>query len=472
MPPLARRSISAATRRAWVLAYFLSLLCSFSSQAKSSDTLPPIPRLEACRQQTHPLLPSRWRGTFLMAPFTPTQLVLSEIVYDGPLRAMLLNLYGVRSGAARLLVLDDRTYSLSDPGLGFQCEELTDGSWRLLPRDWLAEGARCVGSAPISETSVQWWKTPIRPAPLTDWVWFKSSDGSPFRLLFQKPSDHLSILSSFALSYQVGFEVRTETNLRELASACANAVSATRLKGVHDVLDALQGSTSRADSELKRLLPDLDVACPADRPHWPEQLAMSMFLTPLDFSTDPLPAEVLYDWKLRSQRTRMFWPTESPTLNEDVLMLAASGYSVTRKRSGDIQCIPALPGTPRPYWIGDAPCTCEGTIGAVTPLTPYGPAQIFRCPATSPRLFWTWYTAEGRPMLFLVTPSKGDEPTALITLADYQAWVPGYSPDKAAFARPPQCPDVSGRPRAQPHPFVARPSEPCRRCHLTPDRPR
>ena len=50
-------------------------------------------------------------------------------------------------------------------------------------------------------------------APLADWIWFKSPNQSPFRLLFQKPGDRLSILSSYALSYQVRFEALPESDL-------------------------------------------------------------------------------------------------------------------------------------------------------------------------------------------------------------------------------------------------------------------
>src|SRR5262249_26023768 len=72
-------------------------------------------------------------------------------------------------------------------------------------------------SAPISETNVQWWKSPTTPRPLTDWIWFKASDRSPFRLQFQKPNDRLSILSAFALSTQVAFEALPEAIWRRSA---------------------------------------------------------------------------------------------------------------------------------------------------------------------------------------------------------------------------------------------------------------
>jgi hypothetical protein len=290
-------------------------------------------------------------------------------------------------------------------------------------------------------------------------------------VLFQKPGDQMSILSSYALSYQVKFEALPDSDLAAVAASCQPAKRA-QLSGrsaLRNAVIAMDRSRARADADIKRLFPELASGCPdASRPSWPEALGMTMFLTPLNFHTNPVPAEVRYSWKLRSQRTRMFWPADSPTATEDVLMLAAHGYSVTRTRAGGVQCLAALPGTPRPNWISEAQCACEGVINGTTPLTPYGTVQILRCPATKPRVFWTWYTVDGRPMVFMVTPSSGDEPTALITMADYYAWLPGHISAESAFEKPAQCPDPVIQPRAKSQP---RSPEPCGRCHLTPDKP-
>lgn len=317
---------------------------------------------------------------------------------------------------------------------------------------------------------------PIEPAPLTDWVWFKSSDQTPFRLLFEKPSERLSALSSYALSYQVKFDVLTGSELPSLVASCRFAKQGPVGSGraaLRRVLDGMKRSDMKPHEEIKRLLPELVPGCPyGPPPAWPETAGMTLFLTPLDFRTNPLPTEVQYNWKLRSQRTRMFWPADSPIANEDALMRARYGYNITRKRNGEVQCLAALPGTPRPGWMAEAPCTCEAVINGVTPLTPYGGVQILRCPATKPRLFWTWHTLEGRPMVLLVTPSIRNEPTALITLADYYTWSPGYASDESAFERPQQCPNLESGPQAKSVHRRTRSAEPCRLCHLTPDRPR
>jgi hypothetical protein len=463
------RSGVAGQHVSWIAACFVGL-GSPAIAAERPDLTLALPRMEPCERIPHPLLPAKWRGVFLMTPFTPSQLLISEIVYDEAVPAMQVKLFGVRSGAANLLVLKDKTFVIEEDPVA-PCEELEPGEWTPLPRDLLAPRAQCAGLSPISETLVEWWKSPSEPPPLADWMWVKPSDRSPFRLLFQKPSDHLSVLSAFALTHQIHFEPLTRTDLAPRAGACTKGEHRRR-RGVHDVLKALGSAPLRADAEIARLFPELQLQCSSRRPHWPEALGMTMFLTPIDFGTNPVPAEVLYNWKQRAQRTRMFWGVDAPTTDEDALMLAEHGYSVSRQRSGDVQCIPALPGTPRPNWLEEAPCTCEGMIGAGSALAPYGPAEILRCPATSPRLFWTWHTLAGRPMVFMVTPSRGDEPTALITLADYYAWVPGYPSSAGLFARPAQCPDLSmGRGPRIPRP-PGRATEPCGRCHLTFDKPK
>jgi hypothetical protein len=123
---------------------------------------------------------------------------------------------------------------------------------------------------------------------------------------------------------------------------------------------------------------------------------MTMLLTPLNSTPIPYPAEVQYGWRLRPQRTRMFWSAGSPIAHEDVLMLATRGYSVTHQRAGLVQCLAALPGTPRPNWISEAPCACEAVIKGTTSLTPVRQRSDLQLPATKPRVFWTWHTFDGR----------------------------------------------------------------------------
>jgi hypothetical protein len=92
------RLISSATIYIFLVGLDLGFLCPLRAVAQNGDTPLALPHLETCQHVSHPLLPPKWRGVFLMAPFTASQLALSEIIYDGSLPAMLVKLYGVRSG--------------------------------------------------------------------------------------------------------------------------------------------------------------------------------------------------------------------------------------------------------------------------------------------------------------------------------------------------------------------------------------
>lgn len=159
MPLIITAGLSAATLRVFTGLNLLSLFPT-PALAQNADPRLPLPRMHACLSTEHPLLPPKWRGVFLMAPFTSTQLALSEIIHDGALPATLVRLFGVRSGAAELLVVGNKTYLLGRSGEANGCEEMGDTGWTPLPRDWLAERAQCVGDSPLADTPVEWWKTP------------------------------------------------------------------------------------------------------------------------------------------------------------------------------------------------------------------------------------------------------------------------------------------------------------------------
>jgi hypothetical protein len=89
---------------------------------------------------------------------------------------------------------------------------------------------------------------------------------------------------------------------------------------------------------------------------------------------------VLYDWPLRAQRSRIFFPPESAIAIQDSLLLDPQGHMVTRRRDGGLICEPVLPGAIRPDWASRAPCSCEAAVTGTTPLTPYGTTRILACP--------------------------------------------------------------------------------------------
>src|SRR6478672_3338845 len=159
-------------RRALLVLLTGLFLCGSGRPGPAQDSRPVqrVPEFPACRTTAHPQLPPHWRATYLMAPFTTGQLVVADIVHDASLAATRITLYGVKGGTADFLVTGDTTYELTFEGETVtECRALGDTGWRPLPQDWLAPGSQCTGSAPILGTPVDWWKTPIDPAPSTYW---------------------------------------------------------------------------------------------------------------------------------------------------------------------------------------------------------------------------------------------------------------------------------------------------------------
>src|SRR5215216_5166564 len=176
--------------RIWARVSLAALLISSPAAAQKPAAVLPLPALATCHAASHPRLPEKSRATFLIAPFTQAQLVLSEIVYDASFSAMRVKLYGVKGGSVDLLVPGHDTFVLvADGGAIKQCRHLGDTGWRPLPQDWLTGRSQCAASAPIGESVVDWWKTAIEPAPASYWIWYRQSDGWPFRLVFPFPNN-------------------------------------------------------------------------------------------------------------------------------------------------------------------------------------------------------------------------------------------------------------------------------------------
>jgi hypothetical protein len=222
----------------------------------------------------------------------------------------------------------------------------------------------------------------------------------------------------------------------------------------------------RADGEIERIMPALHAGCPAvPLPSWPEKLGLTGLLTPFDANEEPVPTEVLYDWSVPAQRSRIFLPPRANAIVQDALLLGPAGYNVAYRRNGAPFCPAGLPGTIRPDWAARAPCECEATIEGGTPLTPYGTTRIFGCPLARPRAAWAWYTLEGRPMEFQVTSLPGDQGAGLFAVLDYRLWAPNRSFPRAAFEKP-QCNPAPPGATHTPQEAAARNARQCSTCHL------
>jgi hypothetical protein len=443
------------------------LLLGARADRERDLALLPLPRLTTCKSAAHPLLPKRWRAIFLMAPFTTGQLIVTEIVHDAALPATRLILYGVERGVADFLILGDTTYLLSSAETetgSKNCTDLGDTGWRPLPADWLTDTSRCAGSGPVLKTPTNWWTTAFEPAPSSYWILSKQSDGTPFRLVFANPTDRLAALGRFALSHQLAFDSVERTDLADIAVSCRQAMRSNSVAGatrLTEVIDAMAHSPFRADAAIARLFPSLKHLCDAPNESlWMERLALNGVLTPFDSNMDPMPMEVMYDWNVPGQRSRVF-PNQGNIAAHDYLLLRSGGYNVSHRADGAAMCEPGLPGTIRPDWSQRAPCKCSAQIDGGTPLTPDEPIKILSCPLNAPRIAWAWYTRSGRPVIFMVTSTSGDQGSGSFAVLDYHQWIPHLPIAPSTFAKPPQCPDSPIAQAGMPNAAVAT----CTTCH-------
>ena len=413
-----------------------------SAVAQQLAPLLPLPELKACQTSVRPQLPEKWRGVFLMAPFTNEQLVLSKIQYDASLPAMHVRLYGLRAGTLDLFIEGSETYELASQGDEVSsCKKLGDTGWRPLPQDWLSPKSQCAGVAPLGKTDVDWWKTPTDPAPSTYWVWYNTSDKTPFRLAFQKASDRLAPLSKYALSYQLHFEPDVNLMLRDISRACHDTNESARA-GPLDLdrrIASLSSKGERASQAIEQLAPEI-AACPSTPlPIWPDKLAITGLMTPWDSDESPYATEVFYDWSLRAQRTRTFPYSHGPFRAQDALLFGRGGYNVTYRHEAGPTCEAVLPGTLRPNWSSRGPCSCEAMLADTSALTPYGRTRIFTCPLAPPRAAWAWYALDGRPTSFAVTSLPGDQGFGLFAVLDYRDWLAGHQAPPGVFDKPREC---------------------------------
>lgn len=419
----------------------LAASSSLAQQQRLSSL--PLPQMNACSNPSHPQLPPKWNGVFVLMPFGQGQLAMAEFISDTAVNATRTTLVGFQSGLINVLTVGDQSYTMTfSGGTGgdlLSCESLGDTQWRPLPQDLLSSSAQCVGSAPLVQTSVDWWKMPAQTDPAASWIWFKTDDGSPYRLMFDDVVPALGALGGFAFSYQVALEPLQNTGLSELVAACQRGAKPHAAgrgpAALRQVLDSMN-SGPKAEATLRRLMPQLDTSCTgAQLPSWQQEMAFTSFMTPVNVNYNPFPTEVLYKWSRQSQRTRMYWPPSSGTAYDDALLIGGQGYDVTMPINGAQVCTADLPGTPRPNWPAASPCSCAAVIGQGSPLAPLGPTMIMQCPMILPRVFWTWYTLSGQPMVFMETKSPATEGTGL-ALADYYAFDPNAQIPDSAFTPP------------------------------------
>jgi hypothetical protein len=419
------------------------LVMAGGATAQEPGAVTPLPNLAACGGSAHPEAPVKWRGAYLMAPFTFAQLTLGEFTFDESIPALRVRLHGVRRGLTDILITGSKTYLLARDGNSDACLSLGDTGLRPFSRDWLTRGSQCDGSAALAGVAADWWKSPGGSASSASRFWFDAPDAPPFRAMFVQPSKEPALLGWYAFSYRVRFERLQETDLPSIVAACQSKQHSATQSGqaaLRKLLAAMDASQFRADADLVRLMPEL-AACPGEPlPRWPERAALSALMTTPNIEDRPMPTEVLYDWPRKLQRTRLFERQNADLFAVEALLDEKGGYAIDRASGGRTACAAGLPGLVRPNWPETGGCSCEAAIGANTPLTPYGPVRILVCRMAAPRVLWSWFAESGRPQVFMQTFAPGDDTYGMLALADYYSWLPGALPADAAIEVPAQCP--------------------------------
>ena len=98
-------------RMTLALAMFAAMFVAQDAPAQGPDPLA-LPSMARCKVASHPLLPKKWRGTYLMAPFIRAQLTLGELVVDGSIPAVRVRLFGLRRGSLDLFIHGRKTFVL------------------------------------------------------------------------------------------------------------------------------------------------------------------------------------------------------------------------------------------------------------------------------------------------------------------------------------------------------------------------
>jgi hypothetical protein len=193
---------------------------------------------------------------------------------------------------------------------------------------------------------------------------------------------------------------------------------------------------------VQALIPGLSrQACSAmsNPPHWPNQFVMTAILTPIQFRFTPLPTMLYYDWEGAGTLVGVMNESRTlpPRLELQSIQTRGVGYGIERMPNGVFACKAATPGVVRPNWMSAAQCECSGVIDHNADFGGNEVSVIRACPVRGEGLHvnWSWYTTEGRPILFT-------EPEAIglgLNIADYHRWLPGVKMSPDAFELPAIC---------------------------------
>lgn len=421
-----------------------------------------LPAVAPCKPPTPPELPARWRATGLMMPFLQGQLDVGEFVYDSTVPAMRASIYGLESGAVDLLITDKETYVLVGPyDAPGRCMSL---GRKLSPPSpqWLSSDSVCVGESPLAAHPVQWWQSPgFDPAR----YWFSADTRLPWRTSFVHRSLDPAIIGDYAMTYFPAFTPLTKTNLAALRDQCvATAQHADVASPTPTARELMaipnRGAAAERDERIGQLIPGLSHAeCSRMTPvRWPDHFVATAMVTPIRITENPYSSAMYYDWSRYRALVILPFQGNPPVLQGIISLHDRVGYRL--HYSGRGVCAAVLPGAVKPDWMISASCACKGVVKRDSPLSPGVDSQILSCPIKlqGDRIMWSWYTTEGRPILFMEAKPQGGG----VMLADYHDWLPGQEVRPSDFDLPNAC-------KVTPTSAEATFSNPsCSNCHSTP----
>ncbi|MCF6299733.1 MAG: hypothetical protein L3J52_01205 [Proteobacteria bacterium] len=456
----------------------------------------PLPEFKSCSDSNRPLLPAMWESGALLQHFSDTELITANIVYDSVASAMRFTLVGMSGGSGDFLLLENgNLYALSD---GYpnptQCQFIATTELKVPGRQWLKKDSLCVGEAKVTNKNLIWWKYKVAPvsaeraansfshsAPSpslknldnfdskppagADWIWYHKKSQLPFRTMFSIPNNNYGILGLFTFNYLPTFKALDKTNLPALKSICQSQKNTRKTAFDTNNIEGFLTPHSLSNTQVKDLpsqwVPGLEPTSAELPPAWPVKAEITTFMTSVNYCYAPFPTRVYFDWKAQSQLTSMYWnksgaiPSTCPQKPEffvqDALLRGKIGQ--TYNNTGFIfnkdhvghssQCFQVLPGVQIPSWKSVDGCVAKAQLAPRSILNPTAEVvKILRCPITKygapvPQNFWTWYSVNGVPMVFMQSNSNTDG-TGL-NLADYYSFKPGKSAPTGSFDLPNIC---------------------------------
>lgn len=245
---------------------------------------------------SQPKLPSYWKCTAVLHPFSPLQSNSTPADQASPFFELCIASvsYAEGVGMNALLVgtsgrkwwykITQTETLVSTDGVNYSPVDL---GWEIPTTNWFGEKsneAECSGTGYMNwmeAQKVDWWKIPVgttKPPPAT-WMWFDNSTKFPVRLMFGqgpiKPTlgspDQLALFQMFSFIHFPSFEPLSSNSLDETL-----------------VIPNIKGFTFGNPNNYQLF-------------SWNTNLGMTAFMTPVNEEFNPLPTRVLYKWKSDSE---------------------------------------------------------------------------------------------------------------------------------------------------------------------------